>query len=215
MCRFALIRSVSGMLVSCVLFVPSEASAQSSAPERVSSALASSIPDLPTLTSIAAAQAEGATFPKSAPDPLRMRLFSTYSGSPERVCTPVLPRIGAQRVGDFLIMFSPAPAGSRPKAWWVTAHDPTAQRNGLLVRGWRLRPDGPGPDSLRYASLRYTYQNAGRTPIAEFRPAHSGNAHLVEVDDSVIFPSAGDWMLVSTSGSDWSCLIVRIPPPSH
>jgi hypothetical protein len=210
-----------GAAAVCLLGSLLQAEAQTPARDVAASGRAESIPLLPIRRSIEEAEAEGAAFPTSVPDPLRTRIFAGYGGSAERKCVRVDNPM-ARRIGDFVIMgpmslsivINNVLSPLRWKGWWMSAHDPTLQRNGMLIRGARLRADGVGPDSLRHVQLNYDHVNVGRTPVAQFR--HPVEIALADMHQSPIYfyPSDGEWLLIVTSGTDWGCYVTEHRRPT-
>jgi hypothetical protein len=160
-------------------------------------------------TTIQAAEAEGAAFPRGATPTVVARNFtSPFGGTTERKCVVPnaddLPPSGSLRSGDFILhgQFSDTgPMGNingrARKLMWEPLHNPYAYptRTGLLVRSVRL---GHPSDTLRLVVTHAAYPSV-KQKFTE--AAYPSGFH---------FRSAGEWLLVATSGSDWGCFLLTI-----
>jgi hypothetical protein len=83
----------------------------------------------------------------------------------------------------------------------IPLHDPSHERNGLLVRAVRLSGDSvaaTAQDSVRIVSLAYGYPMGRPNPGAFFPPR------------TFMLPRSGEWLIVATAGRDWGCVILRV-----
>lgn len=157
-------------------------------------------------SSTAAAEVEGAAFPKHAAPPSVAPDFARpFTGTAERKC--VTPSAegndagGQLRSGEFIVRgrfagrFGPrAQTGS--KIFWLPLHDPLDYPNALLIRAGRI---GHPEDGFRQAIADWGYPGRGHE--------HEGGFPSV-----VTFPSAGTWVVIATSGNDWGCFIMTVAP---
>ena len=162
-------------------------------------------------TTIQAAEAEGASFPRGATPPVVASNFtSPFEGTAERKCVvpPAddFPPGGSLRSGEFILhgqFGRTGPMGNvigrARKLMWEPLHNPYVYptRTGLLVRGVRL---GHPSDTLRLAVARAAYPG---TKQKYTEAAYPSGFH---------FRSAGQWLMVATSGSDWGCFLLTIAP---
>jgi hypothetical protein len=182
--------------------------------ERNWSGHASRVPDLPMLFTIAAAEREGASFPRDSSriDTLRAQLIArAEGGSPERKChsvqdvlpqeDPTVPAVSrwGMRAGDFVAggtihnQFAWRPG----KIWWAPIHDPSPRGDALLIRGARLGSDPSSGDTIRFVITGYGFP-PDRNSSGAFFPSGFG------------LPRVGRWLFVAIAGFDWGCLIMNI-----
>jgi hypothetical protein len=160
---------------------------------------ADSIPNAahaPIRSSIADAEAEGAVWVR------RTELtFQPATGGAEhwvdaapRKCVRAgsgnLVRSGGILIGGEI---SGPPAGREVKIWWEPMHP--AESFSLVVRGAKL---GPASDTLRYANAGWA---VGGSPKV-------GLTGPIFYASGIAFPSAGQWLLIATSGPDWGCFLL-------
>lgn len=180
---------------------------------RNGSALASRAPDLPILFTVEDAEREGRSFPRNTAgidSAQAERLSRAGGGGPERRCYSVrdipegagdrdgISRWGV-RAGDFVI------GGTirnivvwRPgKIWWAPVHDPSPQRDPLLLRGARLESARAEGDTMRLQLMTYGFP-IGDANASAFFPSGFG------------IPGTGRWLFVATAGSDWACLLLDV-----
>ena len=154
-------------------------------------------------TTIAAAEAEGAHYPRAAtPSTVSWAFRSEFGGTAERRCVEVVPGGqtpgGSLRSGDFILrsglLWSVQPqAGGKYKVLWLSLHTPAKSGDTLVVRGARI---GHPADSIRLELL------AAGTPGAP----RSSTGFPSEVS----FPKAGQWVVVATAASNWGCFLFPI-----
>jgi hypothetical protein len=89
--------------------------------------------------------------------------------------------------------------GRDRKLMWEPLHNPYVYpaRGGLLVRGVRL---GNPSDTLRLTVARAAFPGVKRKYTDAGYPS------------AVRFRSAGQWLMVATSGSDWGCFLLIVAP---
>lgn len=177
------------------------------------------LPRRPTdSATIAAIEAEGATFPRDSVVPPFPRYSWTEEmardigpapsiyGGPERECVyaptePVaggLVRIPPVRSGEFVVSGYPAPVqGQRSKLVWTAMN--ASMDMTLLLRGRRL---GSPADSLR------------REITDIIAPLHS-KTHEPYADEAAFpsgieFSAAGVWVVVATNGRNWGCFVFTV-----
>jgi hypothetical protein len=164
---------------------------------------------LPAPTSIQAGEREGAISPRVDKEPPPSSLQADQIiGSSERKCVeiPVGYVPAWRKSGEFTVggEIGALWAGQEGKVPWSPFHDPARVGATLLVRGARL--DEPGITS-RFVSSDYAW------PVKErLQPA---NDWVIDREHAFYpsgfsLPSAGRWLLVATSGSDWGCFIVTV-----
>jgi hypothetical protein len=155
--------------------------------------------------SVAAAEAEGAAFPRGAKPVNVPAVFSMpFAGSAERKC--VTPRADDDdtpqlRSGDFIVrgrfVGEWGPHAKRAnKFWWAPTHNPFEFPNALLLRATRL---GHPDDAFRLAIADWAYPRRGYERESGF-PSGVG------------FPKAGNWIVIATSGDDWGCFLISVGP---
>jgi hypothetical protein len=162
-----------------------------------------------TPTSIQTAEQEGATFPHADKEPPPPSFQADQIiGSAERKCVeiPVGLVPAWRKSGEFTVggEIGALWAGQEGKVPWGPFHDPARIGATLVVRGSRL--DEPGITS-RFVSSNYGW------PIKELRqPARDSvvDREHAFYPSGFSLPSAGRWLLVATSGSDWGCFIVTV-----
>jgi hypothetical protein len=178
--------------------------------------------NLPARATIAAAEEEGAAYPRG---PALGHVSAAFAGRPigtaMRKCVSGPSRRTEQdplraaafwympttiRSGDFVIGgqiggTTPPSAGRESKIWWVPYNNPHENSTTLLVRGARL--DHPG-DTIRYAQPDHAWP-AGRI----WRPAtRDGPETEAFFPSGIALPRPGRWLLIATAGDDWGCFIL-------
>ncbi len=156
--------------------------------------------------SVAAAEAEGAAFPRhAAPSSVAPDFARPFAGTTSRKC--VTPSAtgndagGQVRSGEFIIRglfagrFGPR-AETPGKVFWLPLHDPLDYPNALLVRAGHV---GHPEDGFRQAVADWGYPGRGHE--------HEGGFPSL-----VTFPSAGAWVVVATAGDDWGCFVIAVAP---
>ena len=164
-------------------------------------------------SSVQAAEAEGASYSSaSAPAHVSFAFTSAYAGTAARKCT-TLPSTGATngalRSGEIVIRGGPRvhPFGSPGyldgpwdikanhtfKLLWLPLHNPFDYPDTLLIRAVRL--DSP-TDTLRQQVAGWGYS--------------PGNERESGFPSLVMFPSAGEWLVIATAGPDWSCFVLAV-----
>ena len=160
---------------------------------------------------IQAAEAEGAIYPRGARPPNVPRGFTgPMSGTAERKCVVPPPDSlsgDSLRSGEFVLRGgigrSTGPMGyalgRARKLMWMPLHNPYVYptRTGLLVRGVRL---GHPSDTLRLTVARAVYPGI---TLKYIEAGYPSGFH---------FRSAGEWLMVATSGRDWGCFLLTIGP---
>jgi hypothetical protein len=183
-------------------------------PARYGEALPSSIRDLPILRRVADAEAEGARFPwRPITDSARAAYVTRNAATGGRRCVTAPAGQNVDVVaGDFEV--GGRINGSRGSdIYWSPMHDPSLEAQGLLVRFARIDSAATPADTHRVVQLRYkgafslqvSARNhpAGPHPLADI----VGRAAEPFFWSSMTVPSAGTWMAVATSGTDWGCVI--------
>jgi hypothetical protein len=167
-------------------------------------AILSASPRIPA--TVAAAEAEGASFPHGATPRIVDEVFShAFSGTAARTCVaPPRDSIagGSLRSGEFIVRgrFSGywGPKANRDgKYLWAPLHNPYVYPapGGLLIRAARL---GHPSDTVRVAEAHAAY-SARRDRFKE-----------AAYPSLVRFPAAGEWLVIATSGKDWGCFLITV-----
>ena len=157
-------------------------------------------------SSVAAAEAEGAAFPRgAAPSIVAPDSARPFAGTETRKC--VTPSAtgndtgGQLRSGEFIVRGyfagrNGARAQHASKFLWVPLHDPLDYPNALLVRAERI---GHPEDAFRQAVADWAYPGRDHKREGSF-------------PSLVTFPSAGTWVVIATAGNDWGCFLVTVAP---
>jgi hypothetical protein len=150
---------------------------------------------------VAQAEAQGAVFPQAPPPATPQPPFADrpFTGSTKRRCVAALhdDPLRSFRSGEFVVrtIFT-GPyglrAGKGSKVLWMPVHDPGPQRVSLRIRAVRL---GNRPDSLELTLPRVARSVRG----SEFG-----------YPSTVRFPTAGQWLVVATTGDDWGCFLLDV-----
>lgn len=166
-----------------------------------------------TPTTVEAAEAEGAVFPREAtPATLTPDFQSPLTlGASNRKCVefPVSTAATSRRSGEFIVGGSTGDlkAGQEGKVWWAPMHDPASRKSMLVVRSARL--DQQPVVTSRFTSSNYAF------PMGDVRTPLSASAVDYEhafYPSGFSLPGAGRWLLTVTSGNDWGCFIVTVRP---
>lgn len=158
--------------------------------------------------SIAKAEAEGAGFAHADPATSVQSVFALpFGGSSDRRCgrmpsTP-LPN-GSWRSSDFIIRAVVSyslglQAGKGHKILWIPLHGATLRGTPLLLRAVRV---GHPADSLRLSFVGLARANEAAGPLYGYPTA-------------VLFPSAGQWVVVATAKDDWGCFVLDVDETTH
>lgn len=155
---------------------------------------------------LVAAEQEGAAFPRDS-------VLSTYPsypfpgevqivGTDARKCVEVPAEPSTQvRSGEFIAggYLHQLVFGRPLKLWWRPIN--STEGMTLLVRGRLLEPPY---DSIRYESsdIIAPLDSRTRQPIAAEGTFPPG----------MQVPVAGPWLMVTTSGNNWGCFVVRVRP---
>lgn len=173
---------------------------------------AQTLPDLEYADSveemIRLAEAEGSRYPTaSAQGSERLERYGAQLGGSARACTETADQsapFAPVRSGEFVVgtTFSRLATGRPAKMWWSPAEN--SGDMDLLVRGRKL---GDEAEVLRWESDEVAF------PVGPNPPRK-----LEEIDDWFFpsdfkLPSAGDWIIVATSGTNWGCFVVRQAAP--
>jgi len=152
---------------------------------------------------VAAAEAEGANYPRSpAPSTASWAFSRPFGGTAERKCVAVTPDAstpgGSLRSGDVIIRSGLLSwvwphANGKYKVLWLPLHTPPDTRATLLLRGTRI---GAPADSIRLRVGAAGNPGAPRT-VSGF-------------PSEVSFLKPGQWVVVATTGNDWGCFVLKI-----
>ncbi len=163
-------------------------------------AFADSIPNAahaPIRFAIKEAEAEGRNWPQRAEPTFQPTTGGAehWNDSAPRQCVSGGSN-NAVRSGDFVIGgdIHGAGSGREVKIWWEPKHP--AASFSLVVRGARV---GPVSDTLRYVNIDWA---VGGSPKV-------GLTGPIFYASGIAFPSAGQWLLIATSGPDWGCFLLR------
>lgn len=201
-----------GIVLATLVAVPI-VGAQSSVAPRPRAAQRDSLPlpQLPILRSIAVAEEEGRLLPHGAAELVQEGAFKPgVVGSSARSCATVPRSAFADdparahaagtfsseiRTGDFTVGagIGRLRPGQETKVYWIPLHHPP---NGLLVRAALLGSDAQPGDTVRFTSMKPAYSASGLAYY--FFPS------------AFMLPTAGNWLVVATSGLDWGCMIMPV-----
>lgn len=191
-------------LTACLTLALAAIALRSSSPVRRPPIVAATTrgPDtLRILTTIGAAEAEGAALPRGEmPAHIASYFAGAWFGSPERRCQnvpagePFPPN--SVRSGNFIIRLAPLPlrAARGAKILWLPLHNPYEYPSTLLLRAARLGSPG---DSLRVAVPHWAWE--AKRPKRE-----SG------FPSTIALPRPGQWLVVATASSDWGCFVLPV-----
>jgi hypothetical protein len=170
----------------------------------------------PIARTIAAAEAEGATFPRGpAPDSSRVAALGLAGGDGRRTCLrmPFGTSDTTVRAGDFRVPhdFRAIKPGVLSRTYWRPLHEPVST-TPLVVRAAYLSATASTRtmyDTLRVIEPNTVYGGRQPTPaeIAEDPNKRRWSPYGTYLM-SMIFPRSGAWLVVMTSGPDWGCVIV-------
>ena len=156
--------------------------------------------------SVQAAEAEGAAHPHAAaPAYTPIAFTNAFTGSAERKCTVLEPSTEVNsspvRSGEMIVrarLTGPfgLEAGREHKIYWQPLHNPFEFPDTLVIRAVRI----DSPTDL----LRVSVSNWGYSPG---RKQESG------FPSQVRFPTAGNWLVIATAGSDWGCFVWPVTAP--
>lgn len=153
-------------------------------------------------TSVQAAEADGASYSRAnAPVYTPTAFTSAFTGTAERKCTVQSnsdATSGQLRSGEMILrsrLVGPwgLKADRDHKIYWQPLHNPFEFRDTLLIRAVRI--DSP-TDSLRLSISGWGYSPG--------RKKESGFPSLLR------FPTAGNWLVVVSAGSDWGCFVLPV-----
>lgn len=147
--------------------------------------------------SVGAAEAEGDAYPRGpTPDPRRTAKLDKYAGSAARRCRHAGRSGEAIRSGDFAIGRGIAmmQAGIPTKVFWIPLHDPSGA--ALHIRAARISAGASSPDTLRRTLVNIA--TTGEHTTTAFYPG------------AFKLPRQGEWLVVATSGPDWTCVLVTV-----
>lgn len=154
---------------------------------------------------IAEAEVEGARFAHADPAISAQSLFTgaPFSGSGDRRCVHTIrdssiPR-GSLRSGDFIVRagFTGSfglQAGKDHKVLWIPLHGAALHGTPLVVRAVRV---GHPADTVRFSF-------AGLARGGEVTGPTYG------YPSEVLFPNAGEWLVVATAKDDWGCFVLDV-----
>ena len=154
---------------------------------------------------IAEAEAEGTSFAHADSAVSAQSLFTgaPFGGSDNRRCVRTIPDAalpgGSLRSGDFIIRtrFSGQfglQAAKAHKILWIPLHGEALRGTSLVVRAVRI---GYPADSVRlsFAGLARGGEITGPT---------------YGYPSTVLFSSAGQWLVVATAKDDWGCFVLDV-----
>ena len=144
---------------------------------------------------VAAAEAEGATYPHAqqvaVPEAARVCVVGSESGPATS---------GEFTIGGNLAGSASLRAGRAGKIWWAPRHH-AADMPPLLVRGRNLTTP---TDSVRFTTANIAWPVVpGAAPVPPGERKHF-------FPSGPTLPSAGRWLVIATSGSNWGCFILTV-----
>ena len=164
---------------------------------------------------VASAQAEGVSFPHAAPPTVLQSLFSSpFGGTSERRCTPSQPDdsipSGSLRSGDIIIRsrltgrWGPHAARGH-KILWMPLHGPADTSTKISFADWRKKASAHAPLLIRAVRLGNPADSLRQT-VAGL----TGGPRQFGFPSEVTFPTAGQWLVVATTGEDWGCFLLTV-----
>lgn len=151
----------------------------------------------------ATAEAEGAAFARADSAASAQSVFAAPSGgtSDRRCARPLaVPLPGREwRSGEFIVRGGYAyslglQAGKAHKVLWMPLQGAALHGTPLLLRALRV---GHPADSLRLSIAGVTRELASTDPQYGY-------------PSTVLFPTAGQWVVIATAGHDWGCFILDV-----
>jgi hypothetical protein len=152
------------------------------------------------------AEAEGAGRPRESADvPSQSDFVARFAGTADRRCVSdtaygAYPN-GSLRSGDFILRGGWGgplgfQAGKRRKVGWVPLHGSPSHKPPLVIRAARI---GNPADSVRFSIEGLVHDGRQPEPLYAY------------VSDAPL-PTAGQWLVVATAGSDWGCFVLDVEP---
>lgn len=154
-----------------------------------SQAAGTSFQEPPAPTTVAAAEAEGAKYPKPDGRAVPARGYGTAFGPTDRKCvdaeTHAAARSGQFVAGTFEDHIIMGNSGRR-KVWWAPLQ--TEIMPPMLLRAAKTS----APDK----TVAWTFPSV----------VHNINGYFFNTE--FMFPEAGKWLVVVTSGDNWGCFLL-------
>lgn len=157
-------------------------------------------------TTVAEAEAEGAAYSRDPAPAVLPAAYEEFTGSIEQRCVSAADdttrgvswRAATSRRSGEMILRGRAPIAGPPgnKMLWMPLHDPGRNPATLLLRGTRL--DHPS-DTIRLTD------SPARGPARQL-----GHPDSFGFPTSVVFPTAGRWLVAASTGHDWGCFLIDV-----
>lgn len=117
---------------------------------------------------------------------------------------------GSLRSGDIIIRSTftgrwGLHAGQGHKILWMPLHGPADTTTLVSFAEWRKKALDHAPLDIRAVRLGY--------PSDTFRlnrPRLAGSARQFGFPSVVTFPTAGQWLVIATTDSDWGCFLLNV-----
>ena len=166
---------------------------------------------------VAEAVAEGAAFPHAAvPLAVQPDFAGPFGGTSERVCAqqPNEPIPGGSlRSGDIIIRSRLTGrwglhAGQGHKILWMPLHGPADTSTKMSFAEWRNKAMEHAPLLIRAVrvGVGYPADSLRQTVIGL-----TGGPRQFGFPSTVTFPTAGQWLVIATTGEDWGCFLLTVP----
>ena len=164
---------------------------------------------------VVAAEAEGAAFPHAAhPDVLQPLFAGAFGGASERRCIPSPPDDsipgGSLRSGDIIVRSRLSgrwgPHARRGhKILWMPLHGPADTSTRVSFAEWRMKAAEHPPLRIRAVRVGHPADSLRQT-VSRL----TGGPRQFGFPSEVTFPTAGQWLVVASSGDDWGCFLLDV-----
>jgi len=164
---------------------------------------------------VAEAEAEGATFPHaSLPTVLQSLFVGPFGGTSARACTASQPDEslpgGSLRSGEIIVrsrLTGPwgLRAGRAHKILWAPLHGPSDTSTTVSFADWRKEAVHHAPLLIRAVRVGHPADSLRRIATGL-----TGGPRQFGFPSEVKFPTAGQWLVIATTGEDWGCFLLGI-----
>ena len=164
---------------------------------------------------VAGAQAEGAAFPRATPPTVVQSLFARpVGGTSERTCSPSQPddsiAASSLRSGEIIIRSRLAGrwgphAGQGHKILWMPLHGPADTSTRISFAEWRKKAIEHAPLLIRAVRVGNPADSLRQT-----LPGLTGGPRQFGFPSELTFPTAGQWLVIATTGEDWGCFLLAV-----
>ena len=171
---------------------------------------AQSIPSM-----VAAAEAEGASFPHGAPPTVLQSFFGgPFAGTSARICTPSQPDDsipgGSLRSGDIIVRSRLTGqwglhAGRAHKILWAPLHGPSDTSTTMSFAEWRKEAFHHAPLLIRAVRVGHPSDS-----LRQIVSGLTGGPRQFGFPSEVTFPTAGQWLVIARTDEDWGCFLLGV-----